>query len=138
LIAYLDSSILLRLVLGEPGALKGWSRLESAVASELVEVECLRTLDRLHLQGRLPQQEVPIRRAAIYELLEAIELVELGRPVIERASAPLPTALGTLDALHLVTALLWKQWRSPSLVLATHDRTLAAAAQACGLQVIGA
>ena len=51
MIAYLDASVLLRVVLGQPNKLKEWSQIEAAVASALVEVECLRMLDRLRLRG---------------------------------------------------------------------------------------
>jgi hypothetical protein len=49
----------------------------------------------------------------------------------------MPIPLGTLDALHLSTALLWSEMRNENLVMATHDRALAMAARASGLQVIG-
>jgi predicted nucleic acid-binding protein len=50
-IAYLDTSALLRLVLREPGALEELRSCEAMVASELIAVESLRTIDRLRLQG---------------------------------------------------------------------------------------
>lgn len=79
----------------------------------MVEVECLRTLDRLRFAEGLEDAEIAIRREAVFRVLEAIEVVELTRPVLSRASQPLPTALGTLDAIHLATALLWEgsKWR---------------------------
>jgi hypothetical protein len=36
------------------------------------------------------------------------DLVLVERPVLARASEPFPTPLGTLDALHLSTALGWQ------------------------------
>jgi predicted nucleic acid-binding protein len=52
-IAYLDSSALLRLVLREPGGLEQRRATETLVSSELLAVECPRTIDRLRLQGAL-------------------------------------------------------------------------------------
>jgi hypothetical protein len=49
----------------------------------------------------------------------------------------MPTELGTLDAIHLATALLWKESMGLGLVMATHDVGLALAAQAHGLTVVG-
>lgn len=46
MIAYIDSSVLLRVVLRQPNALKQWPVIEQGIGSALVEVECLRTLDR--------------------------------------------------------------------------------------------
>jgi len=107
------------------------------VASALVEVECLRTLDRVRLAEGLNDADVAALREAAYRLIEAVEIVELTGPVLSRASHPLPTALGTLDALHLATALLWRKQTASDLVMATHDEALAIAAKASGLRVIG-
>ena len=75
MIAYLDSSVLLRLVLGQRNALKEWRTIEQGVASALVEVECLRTLDRLRLAERLGDDQIALRREAIYRMLDAMEVV---------------------------------------------------------------
>ena len=66
-----------------------------------------------------------------------MEVVEITRPVLARAAQPLPTALGTLDAIHLATALLWQERSSANLVVATHDQALAIASRASGLKVLG-
>jgi predicted nucleic acid-binding protein len=135
--AYLDSSILLRIVLGQPDALAEWPEIGTGVASALVEVECLRTLDRLRLLGALSDDDLAERRATIYALTAAMEIVEPTRSVLTRASQPLPTTLGTLDALHLATALLWQEQTNDELVLATHDAALGRAARANGFAVLG-
>jgi len=137
LIAYLDSSVLLRKVLRQPNALREWAAITRAVGSALAEVECLRTLDRLRLLERIPDAEIAKRREAVYELLAAMEIVEPTRPVLSRAAQPLPTMLGTLDAIHLATALLWRDHTGADLVMATHDGALGLAARASGLRVIG-
>lgn len=137
MIAYLDSSVLLRIVLGQPDALKEWRKVRTGVASALVEVECLRTLDRLRLIRRIADEAIALRRETIYRLLEAIEVVELTAAVLSRAAQPFPTSLGTLDAIHLATAILWTERSGESLVMATHDATLGTASRACGLEVVG-
>jgi len=137
MIAYLDASVALRLVLGEPNRLAEWKRVESAVASALTEVECLRTLDRLSRLGSLSEDELVERRTAVYRLLESVEVVDVGRPVLRRASESFPTPLGTLDAIHLSTAIVWRDARDAGLIMATHDKALATAARSVGLPVIG-
>ena len=137
MIIYLDSSVLLRVVLGQAGSLREWRSIDRAVASELVEVESLRTLDRLRLAERLPDEQIASRREVVYRLLESVEIVEPNRSVLQRASQPLPTSLGTLDAIHLVTALLWREKTGTDLAMATHDDALATAARASGLRVLG-
>jgi predicted nucleic acid-binding protein len=136
-IAYLDTSALLRLVLREPGALEELRSCEALVASELIAVESLRTIDRLRLQGALSPEDAASRRETATEWLEAVDLVLLQRPILARASEPFPTPLGTLDALHLATALVWRDRMRQGLVMATHDRDLALAARSFGLEVRG-
>ena len=137
MIAYVDSSVLLRVILGQRDALKEWSRVSQGVASALAEVECLRTLDRLRLGENIADAVIAERREAVYRLLEAMDVVEISHPILSRASQPLPTALGTLDAIHLATALLWKERAGKTLTMATHDTALALAAKASGLPVVG-
>lgn len=136
--AYVDTSALLRLLLREPGALDELRSYEALVSSELLAVESRRTIDRLRLQGALSLDEASERLKAIGEWLEAIDLVLLRPHVLNRASEPMPTPLGTLDAIHLATALIWRERMSPLAVIATHDTSLATAARAFGLDVLGA
>jgi predicted nucleic acid-binding protein len=133
---YVDSSVLLRIVLGERGALKEWRRIERAVASELIRVECLRTLDRARMRCGLDADEVAERRAEVLDQLRGFDIIPLASPVLERAADPFPTLLGTLDALHLASALTVRP-DIPDLKLATHDRALGTAARACGIDVLG-
>jgi predicted nucleic acid-binding protein len=136
-IAYIDTSALLRIVLREPGALDDLRSYDTLVSSELIAVESARTLDRLRLQGSLTTQEAVARRRTVNEWLEAIDLVLLRTPVLSRASEPMPMALGTLDALHLATALIWRDRMGPLPTMATHDTALGLAAQAFGFEVRG-
>ena len=138
MIAYVDASVLLRVALGQPDSLPEWSRIDRGVSSALVMAESLRTLNRLRLRVRLGDPEVAKRRSTILELVASLELVEIDAVVLDRASQPMPTELGTLDAIHLATALLWKELTREELTMATHDGALALAAQAHGLLVIGA
>lgn len=137
MIAYLDSSVLLRVVLNQSNVLSEWSAIEGGVVSALVEVECLRTLDRLRLLEGLSDDEIAVRREAVYRLLDAVEMIEPTRLVLSRAAQPLPTALGTLDAIHLATAMLRREQGQADLVMATHDEALATAAKASGFRVVG-
>jgi predicted nucleic acid-binding protein len=124
--------------LGQRGRLREWKSIEQGLASALVEVECLRTLDRLRIAAGISETQIAKRRQTVFRILEAITIIEPTRPVLARASQPLPTTLGTLDAIHLATALLWKERSRMEFVLATHDAALALAARASGLAVLGA
>ena len=137
MIAYVDASVLLRVALAQPNVLPEWSRIQQGVASALVMTESLRTLDRLRRRANLSDAEVAERRGIILALAGSLELVEVSPIVLERAAQPMPTELGTLDAIHLATALLWKEMTKANLVMATHDGALALGAQAHGLRVVG-
>jgi predicted nucleic acid-binding protein len=134
---YVDTSALLRLVLREPGALEDLRSDDGLVSSELIAVESARTIDRLRQQRILTVEEAAVRQQAITEWLEAINLVLLRPPVLRRASDPLPMPLGTLDAIHLATALIWRERMGGLPVMATHDTTLGLAARTFGFDVRG-
>jgi len=137
MIAYVDASVLLRVALGQPNALPEWRQIDRGVSSALVTTESLRTLDRLRLRANLSDREVATRRAVILALIASLELVEIDAVVLDRAAQPMPTELGTLDAIHLATAMLWKETTRTDLVMATHDGALVLGAQAHGLRVLG-
>jgi predicted nucleic acid-binding protein len=136
-IAYIDTSVLLRIVLREAGALEDMRSCDALVSSELIAVESARTIDRLRLQGSLSAEEAAGRLRTVNEWLEAIDLVLLRPPVLSRASEPMPMPLGTLDAVHLATALIWRDRIGPLPTMATHDAALGSAARAFGFDVRG-
>jgi len=137
MIAYVDSSVLLRLALGQPNALPEWRQIDRGVSSALISTESLRTLDRVRIRAGLSDIEVARRRATILNLIDSLELVQIDSVVLDRAAQPMPTELGTLDAIHLASALLWKDAMRIDPVMATHDGALGLAAQAHGLRVLG-
>ena len=101
MIASIDTSALLRIVLREAGALDDLRSCDGLVSSELIVVESM-----------------------------------LARS-IGRASEPMPMPLGTLDAMHLATALIWRDRVGPLPAIATHDGVLGTAALAFGFDVLG-
>ena len=137
MIAYVDSSVLLRVALGQPNALTEWRDIERGVSSALVTTESLRALDRVRLRANLSDTEVAMRRATILALIDSLELVEIDNVVLNRAAQPMPTEIGTLDAIHLASALLWNDALGLDALMATHDRALGLAAQAHGFKVLG-
>ncbi len=137
MIAYVDASVLLRVALGQPDALPEWRQIDQGVSSALAMTECLRALDRLRLRAGLSDSEVARRRATILALIASLDLVEIDSVVLDRAAQPMPTELGTVDAIHLATALLWRDLTRTNLIMATHDAALALGAQAHGLYVVG-
>ncbi len=141
MIAYLDSSVVLRVALKSPEALPEWAQLEAGVSSALMRVECYRSIERLWHHGHLDAEEVMAKRHEVDALLRRLQVLPLTDDVLDFAAQPLPTHLKTLDALHLATAILFR--RSPAgasehLLFATHDKLLARAARELHFEVIGA
>ncbi len=137
MIAYLDTSVLLRVLLGQASRLKQWGTWERAYASELSGVEARRVIDRLRLDGALDDESVAAAQESLTALESSVGQIRLTRIVLRRASLPMATAVKTLDALHLASALLLQERRDLSLVFATHDVQQATAARALGFTCIG-
>lgn len=138
MIAYVDSSVILRLVLNQPSQLSEWPSIVTGITSSVTEVECLRTIDRLTAIGRQVPAEAAARREAVHRILEAMAIIELAPAVLRRAAQPSPVPLGTLDALHLACAESWRDATAKEVTFATHDRELAQAARATGFRIVGA
>jgi predicted nucleic acid-binding protein len=132
---YVDASVLLRVIQGSPDALLSWKRIVP-ISSQLIRVECLRVIDRARAKGMTDDMAAARDRTAVLAALSGFTLVEIGDQILVRAADPFPTALGTLDAIHLATALEQRA-QFPELTFATHDRELALAAQAVGFTVEG-
>jgi predicted nucleic acid-binding protein len=134
---YVDSSVVLRIVLGERHQLPAWRRIRRPLSSQLIRVECLRTIDRARVRLSLDEPVLARRRAAVLEVLEGFDTMPVDAAVLARAAEPFPTTVGTLDAIHLASALRLRA-QIPDLRLATHDAELATAALAVGFDVLGA
>ncbi|MBI5242190.1 MAG: type II toxin-antitoxin system VapC family toxin [Elusimicrobia bacterium] len=137
MIVYLDTSVILRKLLGEAGAIKDWGDWPACYTSAVAHVEAMRVVDRLRLQGRLTDRELAQVMVAAKETWAAIGVVALSDAVIARASQSFPTVLGTLDAIHLSSAVLLQESKRTPVELLTHDARLGIGAQAVGLDSRG-
>jgi len=133
---YVDSSVVLRVVLVQPDALSSWPGITRGITSEVTRVECLRSLDRARVRHGLSDVEVAEQRSNLLAVLAGLEVVPLTGAVLDRAAEPFPTLIGTLDAIHLASAGLIRD-AVPELGFATHDRELGIAARAVGFSVEG-
>lgn len=132
--AYIDTSIVLRTILGEKASYKKLGNINHLYSSSLLRVEASRTLHRLHIQDSWDDQEIAIRTLLLQRMLESIEEIPLQPAILKRASEPFSIVIKTLDALHISSALLLNDFLKASLVFLTHDSKQALAAQSCGLQ----
>jgi predicted nucleic acid-binding protein len=138
--AYLDTSVLIRVLLREKTALAEWNEITLGVTSQITRVECHRTIDRLWLTDVLDEGDHAAKRAEVEDLLSRIDVIPLTPEILRRASEVLPTPIGTLDAIHLVSAMSYRELQDPSarpIIMATHDRSLAAGARAAHFELLG-
>ena len=123
---YVDTSALGRVLLGEPQArsvLRTLARFDQHVASRLASVE----LRRLALRHD--------RLAEAAALLRGVALLPLEEDLLDAASELAPPAVGTIDAIHLATALMLAR-EGLLNALMTYDAQLAKAAVKHGLSVV--
>jgi len=136
-IVYLDTSTILRALWAQHPVLAEWGSWERAYTSELAGVEARRVIDRLRLDGVLDDGGVVVAQEQLTRMEAGVGRISLSRVVLRRASLPMATAVKTLDALHLASALLLQERRAVSLTFATHDVQQATAARALGFRCIG-
>jgi len=140
LIAYLDTSVLLRWVLDSPDQLSSAEELAitRCLSSELLEIEGFRALDALRLRRGWTRSVLASRGAKLEEALAAVELLALSDVVWRRVRDPYPEPMSMLDAAHLASALLLRDVQGITVdALLTHDPGLATGARAFGFRVIG-
>ena len=137
MVFYLDSSVLLRVLFKEATALKEFTRIEEAISSELLRVECLRTIDRIRIEQKLSEDEYVVRASLLHTFLSKVEFIPLAKEILNRASQPFPTILGSLDAIHLSSLVLYRERVASEVTLCTHDSSLGRAASALNVPVLG-
>lgn len=130
--AYLDSSAVLRWLLEDDQGIQGALRCDSQGASELLRIEVLRVLDRLRLMQQLDDTSLARAAVAFRKIYDSLTILPLSPAVKHRAAESFPTSIGTLDALHLASALLWADAEGQELHLYSYDRQMNICARTLG------
>lgn len=133
---YVDTSVVVRVLLREPNPLRIWGQWNKAYSSGLWRGEALRTVDRLRLTQEISDTEVAELVREIQIVHETFTVHPVTNQIFQRASETFPTVVGTLDAIHLATALSVRQIE-PLDSLLTHDSQLGTAAKSLGFHVLG-
>jgi predicted nucleic acid-binding protein len=131
-IAYVDTSVVLQVLFRQGPPHRTWGRWERAYTSDLLGVEARRMIDRLRLLGAVDDEGVATAHQQLGTIEESIGRIALNRPVLRRASLPLPTVVKTLDAIHLASALLLQERLDVPVHFVTHDDKLLRAAISLG------
>lgn len=126
---YIDSSWLLAALLKEEVMPNQWLSSQ-LITSEITEVECRRTIDRVRLQSKLSNEHAAILISDFEKTYGAYLQVHLSPAVLTRAKGAFPTVVRSLDAIHLASAEL-----AQVKLFHTRDKQLAVAARAMGFDV---
>jgi predicted nucleic acid-binding protein len=129
---YADSSALVKIVREEPetSALRAFFAEADIVSCELVLAELPRAIRRaVALDPRLSLERL-IEQAG--EIIDAIGLIPIDRPLLLAAGALAEPALRTLDAVHVAAAVE----ANPLDAFVTYDERQAAAARLAGLRTV--
>jgi uncharacterized protein len=129
---YADASALVKLIREEPesAALRAYFGGADLVSSELVLAEVPRAIRRAASHDPHLPLELLITRAG--ELLDALALMPLDRPLLDAAGAFAEPALRALDAIHVATAVD----ASPLDAFVSYDERQAATARLAGLRTV--
>ena len=134
---YLDTSVVLRVLFREANPIDFWGSWERAYSSALWRIEALRTVDRLRLLHEITDVEVADLVRDIQTTHDTFAICPLDERILQRASETFTTVIGTLDAIHLATAISIRESDKVDFLL-THDSQLGTAARSVGFHVRGA
>jgi predicted nucleic acid-binding protein len=136
LIAFVDTSVVLRFILEGDISLHQAFAATVTACSELLWIESMRVAQRLRLDGALSDQglaEAVSRIATCYASLRAYLLDD---EIKQEAAGPFPTVIGTLDALHLACARrAARHYPNETLLIFSFDRQMNLCARALGFSV---
>jgi predicted nucleic acid-binding protein len=121
---YLDTSVALAYLFAEDRQPPPDLWEETLISSRLLEYELW---TRVHGRGLAASHGEAVR-----ELLSCVGLLEMTPEVLSRALDPFPTAIRTLDALHLAS-IEYLRTLGQTITLASYDRRLSAAAASLGI-----
>ena len=133
---YLDTSVVLRVLFREPNPVTIWAQWDRAYSSSLWRVEALRTVDRVRLLHEISDSEVADLVRDVQAVHDTLAIRPLDERIMQRASETFPTVIGTLDAIHLATAISIRESEEIDLLL-THDSQLGTAARSLGFEIMG-
>ncbi len=124
---FLETSALLRMMLGEEGGDSVSERLreaDRAIASRLLRVEAERALIRLSLDYPKGQRKLFEVERELKHFWPKLDFIEVTRQICERAGRIAPRSrLRSLDAIHLAT-FFWVKELEPALEMLTCDERI--------------
>ena len=136
MVAYLDSSVLLRHILLGDSGIKHVFAVRQVISSELLKIECRRVLHRYRLQNMLNDDSFIESVNRLEQVLKAVSIIRLSPAVKKRSTEAFPVTIKTLDALHISSALAFQEAsQSESLLIFSYDNGMNRCAKSLGFTV---
>ena len=136
MIAYMDSSAVVRRLLDQPGAdvvADLWERAATVVSSQVVYPEARAALAAAHGGGQLDDEQLGLARCKLERLIGELELVGIDDLADVAGRLSEDHALPATDAIHLAAVL---SIDAPRVVVATWKDGLGKASAECGMPVV--
>ena len=137
MIAYFDTSALLKRLFDEPGsevADEVWEAADVVVASELVYPEARAATAAAHRAGRIDARQLRERICKLEQMYSTVKVVRVDDDLSGAAGGLAEQyELRGYDAVHLASVL---SVEAPRVVMITWDRDLAVASTANGVAVV--
>ena len=133
MIVYLDSSFVIRRLLGVGEPAEFWGKWEKAYASTLMRTECCRAANKLRLDGKIDDAGRARLGAWIETVCNTVTQIPVTDAVLKRAAEAYPVSVGTLQEIHLATLQELEAVHGVKCVLASDDDGLVSAASALGI-----
>ena len=129
---YLDSSFVIRQLLGVRPECPFWGKWGKAYASTLMRTECFRAANLLRLSGKINDTQRARLGSWIEKVVSSVTLAPVTDTILHRAAETFPVAVGTLQGIHLATILELQAVHGISCSIATDDEHLLQAAMSLG------
>lgn len=124
---FLETSALLRMLLGEQGGDSVAQRLreaDRAIASRLIKVEAERALIRLSLDHPKHQRRLSDLERELKRFWPKLDFIEVTQQICDQAGRIAPQSrLRSLDAIHLAT-FFWVKQLDPTIDMLTFDERI--------------
>ena len=131
---YLDSTVVMRQLLGSGDNWEGWGKWEKAYASMLLRTECCQAANRLRAEGKIDDAKRARLGSWIETVCSCVTLLPVTESILRRAGEPMPVDSGVLRSLHLATLLELQAAHNVTCSIATYDDGLLRAAECLGFE----
>lgn len=133
MIAFVDTSVVLRFVLEGDISLHQAFAAAVTACSDLLWIESMRVAQRLRLDGGLDDRSLAEAVSRIAACYSSFRVYLLDEEIKQTAAGPFPTVIGTLHALHLACARrAARHYPGETLLVFSYDRQMNLCARALG------